>query len=209
MTFDTLLFDLDGTLVDSSADLGTAVNLLRAELALPPLTIEQVRSYVGDGATMLVRRALPEGAFCERHLQRFLQLYDAHLVDQTALYPGIADFLMAHQGKNMAVITNKPTAMTTRLLFELGITAFFTSIIGAERNLPKKPDPAPIFAALRDMQAAADGAVMIGDHHTDLQAGRAAGVKTCFCGWGIGRTDGSPYDYLAQTPQDLLRLFPA
>lgn len=209
MHFDTLLFDLDGTLIDSSADLGTAVNLLRAELDLAPLSIEQVRSYVGDGATILVRRALPAEIYSERHLGRFLQLYDEHLLDQTVVYPGIDEFLMAHQGKNMAVISNKPIAMVNRLLFELGIMAFFTCIIGAEGNLPKKPDPAPVFMALRDMQADVDSAVLIGDHHTDLRAGHAAGVKTCFCGWGIGRTDGVPYDFLAEAPRDLLRLFPA
>ena len=209
MAFDTLLFDLDGTLVDSVADLGTAVNLLRAEMDLGPLPIDQVRDYVGDGATMLVHRALPENAFSEERLRRFLQLYDEHLLDQTVLYPGIGDFLMAHQGKNMAVVTNKPYDMTLRLLFELGLTAFFTSIVGANGTLPKKPDPAPIFMALRDMRADIDSAVMIGDHHTDLRAGHAAGVKTCFCAWGIGSTDGFPYDYLAETPQDLFRLFPA
>jgi phosphoglycolate phosphatase len=209
MAFDTLLFDLDGTLVDSVADLGTAVNLLREELDLGPLPIDQVRDYVGDGATMLVRRALPENVFSEQHLRRFLHLYDEHLLDQTVLYPGIGDFLMAHQGKNMAVVTNKPYDMTLRLLYELGLTAFFTSIVGANGSLPKKPDPAPVFMALRDMRADVEHAVMIGDHHTDLRAGHAAGVKTCFCAWGIGRTDGFPYDYLAETPQDLLRLFPA
>jgi phosphoglycolate phosphatase len=209
MAFDTLLFDLDGTLIDSAPDLGTAVNLLRAELDLGPLPLDQIRDYVGDGATMLVRRALPEPVFSEQHLRRFLQLYDEHLLDQTVLYPGIDEFLIAHQGKNMAVITNKPIDLTMRLLFELGLTAFFTSIVGANGSLPKKPDPAPLFMALRDMQADVDSAVMIGDHHTDLRAGQAAGVKTCFCAWGMGRTDGYPYDYLAKTPQDLLRLFPA
>jgi phosphoglycolate phosphatase len=209
MTFDTLLFDLDGTLIDSAADLGTAVNLLRAELGLPPLSIEQVRTYVGDGATMLVRRALPENAFSDQHLKRFLRLYEDHLIEQTVIYPGIDDFLMAHQGKNMAVITNKPFDLTLRLLFELGLTAFFGCIIGADGKLPKKPDPAPVFMALRDLGADVDKAIMIGDHHTDLRAGHAAGVKTCFCAYGIGHTDGYPYDYLAKTPQDLLRLFPA
>ncbi|ABA87661.1 HAD superfamily hydrolase [Syntrophotalea carbinolica DSM 2380] len=209
MSFDTLLFDLDGTLIDSAADLGTAVNLLRAEIDLAPLSIDQVRTYVGDGATMLVRRALPEKAFSEQKLRRFLQLYEEHLVEKTATYPGIDDFLMAQQGKKMAVITNKPFDITMRLLYELGLTAFFGCIIGANGGLPKKPDPAPVFMALRDLQSDAHKAVMIGDHHTDLRAGHAAGIKTCFCAWGIGRTDGFPYDYLAETPQDLSRLFPA
>jgi phosphoglycolate phosphatase len=208
MIIDTLLFDLDGTLIDSAADLGTAINLLRAEMDLPPLGIDLVRTYVGDGATMLVRRALPENAFSEQRLKRFLQLYEEHLVEKTTLYPGIDEVLISLQGKNMAVITNKPFNLTLRLLYELGLTAFFGCIVGADGTLPKKPDPAPVFAALRDLGADAGKAVMIGDHHTDLRAGRAAGVKTCFCAWGIGNSDGYPFDYLAETPRDLLRLFP-
>jgi phosphoglycolate phosphatase len=209
MPFDTFLFDLDGTLVNSVADLATAVNLLRAELALEPLDLQTVGSYVGDGATMLVRRALPEEAYSPQRLQRFLTLYRGHLVDQTRIYPGIDEFLVQHQGEKMAVVTNKPFDLTMALLNELGLIAFFNVIIGGDSGLPKKPDPAPVLQALRELQADPERAVLIGDHHTDLRAGRAAGVKTCFCSFGVGNDGGLDYDFLAETPADLLRLFPA
>jgi phosphoglycolate phosphatase len=189
MQFDTFIFDLDGTLIDSVADLATAVNLLRADLTLPPLDLKTVGSYVGDGATMLVRRSLPEGGFSPERLKRFLDLYRVHLLDETRIYPGMADFLIQHQGEKMAVVTNKPHDLTMTLL--------------------KKPDPLPVLQALRELQADAGHAVMIGDHHTDLRAGRAAGIKTCFCAFGVGNDGGEPYDFLAETPADLLHLFPA
>jgi phosphoglycolate phosphatase len=208
MIFESLLFDLDGTLIDSAADLGTAVNLLRAELEMAPLDMITVCAYLGDGATMLVRRALRE-QFSEQRLRRFLELYRAHLLDQTRIYPGVDDFLMAHQGRKMAVVTNKPLDLSMAILYELGLMPFFGSVIGGNSGLAKKPDPAPVYQALRELRADSDSALLIGDHHTDLRAGRAAGIKTCFCAYGIGHGDDTPYDYHAATPADLLRLFPA
>ncbi|BCR06369.1 haloacid dehalogenase [Desulfuromonas versatilis] len=208
MPFTTFLFDLDGTLIDSVADLATGINLLRGELALPPLDIPTVRSYVGDGATALVRRALPEGEFSEARLQRFLELYSAHLMEQTVVYPGILEFLELHAGRPMAVVTNKPLGFSLRLLEGLGLSGFFPVVLGGESCQAKKPDPAPVREALRLLGAKADSAVMIGDHHTDLKAGLGAGVRTCFCAWGIGSDDGEPYDFHAASPFDLPRLFP-
>jgi phosphoglycolate phosphatase len=121
----------------------------------------------------------------------------------------VADFLVQHQGEKMAVVTNKPFELTMTLLNELGLIAFFNVIIGGDGTLPKKPDPLPVLQALRELQADLSRAVMIGDHHTDLRAGRAAGIKTCFCAFGVGNDGGEPYDFLARTPADLLRLFPA
>jgi phosphoglycolate phosphatase len=209
MHFDTFLFDLDGTLVDSVADLATALNGLRGELSLPPLDLETIVGYIGDGATMLVKRSLPQEVFSPQRLQRFLSLYRNHLVDQTRIYPGMGEFLVSHQMDKMAVVTNKPFDLTLALLNELGLIAFFQTIICGDSGLPKKPDPAPVLQALRELQADPERAVLIGDHHTDLQAGRAAGVRTCFCAFGFGNDGGVDYDFLAETPEDLLRLFPA
>ncbi len=208
MTFDTFLFDLDGTLVDSAADLGTAVNLLRAEQDLEPLDLPTVRRYVGDGARMLVTRALPPGAFSEERLARFLALYRAHLIDETRLFPGISGFLAAHPPQRLAVVTNKPYQLTVELLAGLGLTRHFAAVIGGDSCPHKKPDPAPVHEALRQIGAKPEQAVMIGDHHTDLRAGRAAALATCFCGWGIGHDDGLASDFRAETPDDLLRFFP-
>jgi phosphoglycolate phosphatase len=204
----TYLFDLDGTLVDSVADLATAVNLLRGELNLAPLDLATVRSYVGDGATALVTRALPADTFTPALLQRFLDHYGAHLLDTTRPYPGISDFLAAQRRRPLAVVTNKPLALTHQLLYGLGLDAFFPVVIGGDSCAEKKPSPLPVRLALAGLGAAAADAVLIGDHHTDLRSGRAAGVRTCFCAWGLGETGGTTPDYFAATPEDLLRLFP-
>ncbi len=208
MPFDTYLFDLDGTLVDSVADLTTAVNLLRAEIDLPPLSEPTVRGYVGDGATALVTRALPPGAFSPGRLERFLLLYGEHLLERTRIYPGIPEFLESLAGVPMALVTNKPQGLTEALLRGLGLERHFAVVIGGDRAAAKKPDPAPVRMALGMLEASPAGAVLIGDHHTDLRAGAAAGVKTCFCAWGLGEEGGAPSDFRAETPRDLLRLFP-
>ena len=208
MTIDTFLFDLDGTLVDSVLDLATGINLLRDELGLPPLSLTQVRACVGDGAPQLVMRALSEVPFCEENLQRFLILYGEHLLDQTTIYPGILDFLNGHRHHRLGIVTNKPHAYTLPLLDGLRLTPYFEVVVGGDSCSEKKPHPAPVQHALQQLGRSAYSTVMIGDHHTDLQAGAAAGVRTCFCAWGIGNHGDFPYDDLAATPHDLFRLYP-
>jgi phosphoglycolate phosphatase len=208
MSIDTFLFDLDGTLVDSVHDLATGLNLLRGELGLSPLPIARVRACVGDGATQLVKRALTEIPFCDQNLQRFLTLYGQHLLDATAIYPGIRDFLDAHRHHRLGIVTNKPHAYTLPLLDGLELTPYFDVVVGGDTCSEKKPHPAPVVHALQQLGKSAATAVMIGDHHTDLRAGAAAGARTCFCAWGIGHQGDAPYDDLATTPQDLLRLYP-
>lgn len=208
MSITSFLFDLDGTLVDSAADLTTAVNKLRAELDLAALDEKTVRAYVGDGARLLVTRALPTGQFREEHLQRFLFWYQRHLLDQTRPYPHITAFLQAHERNRLAVVTNKPYALSCELLDGLGLARFFAVVIGGDSCPAKKPDPRPLYQALDGLKALPQHSLMIGDHHTDLRAGQAAGTATCFCAWGLGHDDGLAADYRAQSPQDLLRLFP-
>ncbi len=107
-----------------------------------------------------------------------------------------------------AVVTNKPLAVTERLLDGLGLCGRFGSVVGGDSCAEKKPHPAPLFRALTELAADPAASVMIGDHHTDLRAGRAAGLRTCFCRWGFGHDDGVPSDFLAESPKDLLRHFP-
>jgi len=202
------LFDLDGTLVDSLADLATAVNLLRRELSLPPLDSAAVRSYVGDGATALVRRALPPGLFTTARLERFLALYGEHLLDTTRPYPGILEFLARHRQQPLAVVTNKPLGLTRQLLGGLDLYSYFPVVIGGDSCAEKKPSPMPVRLALERLGGSAADAVLIGDHHTDLSAGQAAGVRTCFCRWGLGERGGIDPDFQATTAEGLLQLFP-
>ncbi len=205
----TFLFDLDGTLVDSAIDLATSLNLLREEHDLPPLDLDTVRSYVGDGATMLIRRAMPEGEFRVEQLHRFLELYAHHLVEETHPYPGITTFLEQHRNMKMAVVTNKPESLSRQLLDRLDLSRYFGAVIGGDTFDRKKPSAKPLLAALEQLGATPDEAVMIGDHHTDLHAGKAAGVATCFCTWGLGHIGDATFTWQADTVSDLETLFPA
>ncbi len=203
-----LLFDLDGTLINSLPDLALALNLLRAELDCPPLELDQAAAMVGDGVNLLVRRALGDALFKEEHVSRFLALYDRHLLDNTVCYPGITALLQRHPTQRLGVVTNKPYRQTLAILEGLGLHQRFGAIIGGDSCTQKKPDPGPLLAALTKLGATPQQAVMIGDHHTDLHAGRGAGTATCFCDYGFGNTGGLDYDYLATTANDLLQLFP-
>ena len=209
MSIDQFLFDLDGTLVDSIPDLTTAVNLLRGELELPALNAGQVRGFVGDGVGLLVQRALPPQLFTPERRRRFMEIYEEHLTDETHVYPGIVEFLTLHCGRPMAVVTNKPQPLAEVIIARLGLAPFFQAVIGAEVSLRKKPHPAMVVHALHRLGGLPDRTVLLGDHHVDLRAAMAAGVKSCFCAWGLGHEDGLSADYRALTASELPGLFPA
>jgi phosphoglycolate phosphatase len=206
MSYAPILFDLDGTLVDSVADLSTAVNLLRGELDLPPLTIPIVRTCVGDGATMLVRRALGDDLFTPARMQRFLLLYSEHLAEATTLYPGMQACLDLLIDRPLAVVTNKPYQQTMDLLDALQLTRYFPVVIGGDTCPMKKPDPTPVKVALHRLKASAAKAIMVGDHHTDLISGRAAGIAVCFCSWGFGDTGECIPDHRVNNASELLQV---
>ncbi|SDZ91447.1 phosphoglycolate phosphatase [Desulfuromusa kysingii] len=207
-TINYLLFDLDGTLVDSVPDLALSLNLLRGELDRPPLTENQVAQMVGDGASVLVKRAIGEEFYQPAHLDRFMQLYDQHLLDNTICYPGIQDLLNHHPANKMGIVTNKPYQLSMKLLEGLKLTRHFKVIIGGDSFAHKKPHSLPVLKALEALSADPQQTVMIGDHHTDIRAGRDAGTATCFCAYGMGNTDGLTTDFYAAQATDLLPLFP-
>lgn len=206
MSYAPILFDLDGTLVDSVTDLATGINLLRSELDLPPLTVPAVRACVGDGATMLVRRALGDDLFTSARLQRFLTLYGEHLDEATVLYPGIRECLDLLADRPLAVVTNKPYQQTIDLLGALDLTRYFPVIIGGDSCPVKKPDPTPVRVALHRLGATAEQAIMVGDHHTDLKAGQAAGLDVCFCTWGFGDDGGCAPTHRVDSATELLQV---
>jgi phosphoglycolate phosphatase len=185
-----IVFDLDGTLIDSQQDLAAAANALIEEHGGHPLPVEAVAAMVGEGAAVLVRRALTAAgvtADIERALARFLELYDERLLDATTLYDGIAqalDDLAA--AAPLAVLTNKPLGATTRLLDGLGIADKFQWTLGGDSPFGRKPDP----AGLRHLMAAASVSpaetLLIGDSAIDLATARAAGVRLCVARYGFG-----------------------
>jgi len=208
MKIDSFLFDLDGTLVDSIPDLTKSVNLVRAELDLAPVTSEQVRNYVGDGVGLLLQRALPENLYNPKRRHRFMEIYTEHLTDETIVYPGIMSFLEANADKPMAVVTNKPQHLAEIIVERLGLKPFFAHVIGAELTLQRKPHPDMVYQALKLLKPDPAQTVLLGDHHVDLRAATAGGVKSCFCAWGLGHSDGLKADFHAETAADLPRLFP-
>lgn len=198
-----VIFDLDGTLIDSRRDLATAVNLTRADLGLAPLEVDRVVGFVGEGVRRLLSRALPE---CPERLEEALALnhrhYCAHLLDSTRLYPGVAAALTAlrTRGIPLAVVTNKPRAFTDLILAGLGVAGQFQAVVGGGDCPRLKPDPEPLLLALAACGGSAGASWMVGDHFTDLEAGRRAGMKRCYCRFGFGDPGPEVWDLAVDRP---------
>ena len=177
-----IIFDLDGTLVDSAEDLRNAANALLGEENLPPVSLEDIKAMIGDGVAKLVERAIlrtsGEVAALPRLVGRFMQIYEADASRHTLAYPGVRGTLeaLSRMGLRLAVVTNKPHAATIAILESLGLSAFFDAVIGGDTLAERKPHPAPIEAALRLLGIGGDAAFMVGDNYHDVQAARAAGI---------------------------------
>lgn len=193
-----VLFDLDGTLVDSRADLATAVNLVRADFGLAALPVTQVTGYVGNGVRMLLRRALADLPDIDlpTAVARMGEHYLAHLLDATVAYPGVVEGLarLAAAGYVLGVVTNKPEKPARRICEALGLAPPVTVIVGGDSCPCLKPSPEPIHFALAQLGATTADAWLVGDNYTDLQAGAAAGLRTCLCRYGFGNAAGEPAD---------------
>lgn len=200
-----LIFDLDGTLIDSRLDLIHSVNAMLRYFKKPELPGEVVASYVGDGAPMLVRRALGDPRdehFFKRALDYFLSYYREHKLDHTTVYEGIPEALHqiqsnGHQRK-MAVLSNKPVNPSRAIVEGLGLAKFFVRVYGGNSFETKKPDPLGIQTILQETGTLAREAVMVGDSAIDVLTGRNAGLATC------GVTYGFQPETLQQVPPDVL-----
>ncbi len=183
------LFDLDGTLIDSRADLAAATNRMRALHRLPPLSLETVSSYVGDGIRILAVRAL-EGAPIDPDLaaREISAAYAEHLTDRTTAYPGVDEGLRALHaaGHDLVLVTNKPGPHARRLFDHFGWTPLFAVLLGGGDTAELKPSPLPLQEAMRRTGHAPGNSWMVGDHHTDLEAARRAGVRSIYLENGIG-----------------------
>ena len=198
-----LIFDLDGTLIDSKLDLAYAVNAARAHMRLGDLPHPLVFSYVGDGAPTLIRRSLGSEASeaqVQEALEFFLAYYREHMLDHTTLYPGVADTLdvLLQSGKRMAVLTNKPVRISKAIITGLGLEQHFFQVYGGNSFEQKKPHPIGIETLLSEAGTVAGNAMMIGDSAVDIQTARNAGIKAC------GVTYGFQPETLAVTPPDFL-----
>jgi phosphoglycolate phosphatase len=196
-----IIFDLDGTLVDSKKDLCASVNYVRQTYGLPPLADSTISALIGDGAHKLIERALEVQASQENvrdGLQLFLDFYREHMLDETGLYSGVRETLTKFADCEMAVLTNKPYLFSCALLDRLGIYDYFAAVYGGNSFRQKKPDPVGVFRILSDTKAHPESTWMVGDSAVDVMTGRNAGVATC------GVTYGYAADTFEDTPPDFL-----
>jgi phosphoglycolate phosphatase len=203
-----LIFDLDGTLIDSRLDLVHSVNAALRHIERPELPEEVIASYVGDGAPVLIQRALGAEAadreLAKRGLSFFLSYYREHKLDHTTVYPGIPQALAAIQNagngkpRQMAVLTNKPVVPSRQIVEALGLASFFRQIYGGNSFASKKPDPEGARQLLKEAAALPQETVIVGDSQVDAETGRNAGL------WTIGVTYGfAPHTLKAQPPDVL------
>lgn len=211
-----VVFDLDGTLVDSRKDLVDAMSWLLSELGHPPRPFGEVVSYVGKGVESLVRRSLPEEVARDeeallRAVTLFRRRYGAHLADATRPYRGVEEAIerMAARGAPLFVLTNKPGGMARRLMEALGLTSLFRGVLGAGDVPAHKPDPAGLIAICKEAGVAPARAWYVGDMGLDVKTARAAGCKAALVTWGYegeAPVETARPDRIIRRPEDLIHL---
>jgi len=204
-----ILYDLDGTLIDSRADLAAAVNAVRTSYGVAPVTMEFVVKRVGHGQRSLVALTMDDiDAPLDERVDRLRAAYASGLLRETRLYPGVAATLAALQaaGWCQALLTNKNAEAARPILEGLGVMSFFKALTGVEPGMPIKPDPAAVELAIRRSGWDRNGPAWIaGDHYTDLEAGRRAGLQRCFCRYGFGWAGDETWDLAVDRLDELAR----
>lgn len=217
-TIRLLIFDLDGTLIDSRLDLIHSVNAMLRHCERPELPDDVIASYVGDGAPMLVRRAIGEAASeaeLRAALDYFLGYYRLHKLDHTVVYAGIPEVLarlaepVNGTHRLMAVLSNKPVNPSRDIVQALGMGDYFVSVYGGNSFPTKKPDPLGVQTILQETGIAPADAIMIGDSGIDVQTGRNAGLWTCGVTYGFAphTLEDGPPDVMVDKPSELGDLF--
>lgn len=194
-----IAFDLDGTLIDSREDIADAVNEYRTMHGLPRLPLPQIVSYTGNGPVKLLERSVPEllkaAVTMEEMLEEEGECYHKRLVNKTRLYPGVLETMpRLAENYKLAVVSNKQDNFSRIILDKLGILPYITSVVGSGRIQEKKPEPQPMWLAMKECDAVAEGSWFVGDHWTDLGVARASGVRACFCAYGMGNMGGRRAD---------------
>ncbi|MGH9714411.1 MAG: HAD family hydrolase [Candidatus Acidiferrales bacterium] len=184
-----LIFDLDGTLIDSKLDLGNSINAMLQHMGRAQLSHEKIYSLVGNGAPVLVRRALGEGvtdAEADQGLSFFLSYYRSHMLDNTVTYPGVREGLKLLEHHPMAVLTNKPVRFSQAIIDGLGLARYFRFVYGGNSFDKKKPHPMGVEILLRELTATPGEAMMVGDSEVDVQTARNSGIWACGVSYGLG-----------------------
>lgn len=214
-----VIFDLDGTLIDSRLDLVHSVNAALRHIERPELPPDVIASYVGDGAPILIKRALgPEAtdeALVRKGLEFFLSYYREHKLDHTTVYRGIAEALASIQRsgngvpRKMAVLTNKPVNPSRAIVEALGMAPYFAQVYGGNSFETKKPEPEGALQVLNENGVRPENAAIVGDSHVDVRTGRNAGLYTVGVTYGFAphTLNNEPPDVLVDTPAELSSIF--
>lgn len=189
-----IVYDLDGTLIDSRRDIANAVNWALRELGLKELPMEKVSAFVGNGVSHLMRQALEEDlgkdkakALLECSIKLFRRCYGKHLLDETRLYPSVRKVLEFFKDRKQAVITNKPQDFSLQILEGLGVRSYFFRVCGGDAGFPKKPAPESLREIMRSARIQPQETVFVGDSAIDIETGRNAGVQTVAVSYGFGK----------------------
>ncbi len=208
---DLLIFDLDGTLIESKWDIAEAVNLTLADIGLPLRSQEEIFSFVGDGIKRLLRLAVGEEnhARYEDALQIFRGHYLAHCLDRTKFYPGVEQVLTFFTDKYKAVATNKSLEYTTKILKGLG-AHHFAYVIGGDDGYGLKPEPGMLLKIMEALKVTKYRTVLIGDSTNDIKGGHNAGIRVCAVGYGMGNREkmaACQPDWFIEKPEELMEVF--
>lgn len=215
MTIKLIIFDLDGTLIDSSSDITKAINYAIKPYGLDPLTQKDTIKLVGEGISRLIEKLLFTTPFHDNNevkkivMNRFLEYYSDHLLDNTRTYPGVRKTLERIKNYRKAIISNKREALSRKIIEGLGLSIFFDMIIGSDTTSEKKPSPLPILKVLKEFDIMSDEAMIVGDSNLDIEAGRAAGLITVSVKYGYRPYDMIKHaDYVIDKIEDLLEIIP-
>ena len=200
-----IVYDLDGTLIDSRKDIVSSVNWTLTELGFKELPTEKISSFVGSGVANLMRQSLqeisPEALKChDRSIKLFRRYYGEHLLDQTQLYPSVRKVLEFFKDRKQSVMTNKPQDFSITILKSLGIDSYFFKVMGGDQGFAKKPHPASLLEILKAAEMSPEEVILVGDSATDIETGKNAGVKTIAVTYGFGSRE----EIQAARPESIL-----
>lgn len=207
----TIIFDFDGTLVDTKLDIARSVNILLEEEGLKKIPEEKIYEFIGNGTEVLLKKSFSyaNGKMRDGLIDRYLEIYEEHMLDNTKPFPGILNMLEGLKGRSFYILTNKHERFAVKILKYFGILHYFKEVVGVDTFNIKKPDPFGILRVIEKEGIERCEVVMVGDSEVDIDTGKNAGVLTCAVLWGLGREEDlikKKPDFLAKTPEELTKI---
>ncbi|MDR3195751.1 MAG: HAD-IA family hydrolase [Endomicrobium sp.] len=209
MGFDFLIYDLDGTLVDSLGDIASSVNLVREDNGLERLSLKQIRSYLGSGINALISEAIPDKGekFRQNAVEGFKSYYKRRMLDTTVMFSGVKEMLESLKDKKKAILTNKNEVYAKEIMKELGLVGYFVEVWGGDTLDVRKPDPKTVLELVKTTKSDLSKTVMIGDSANDFLVAKAAGVASIAVSYGycgLEQIESYKPDFIVKTPQEII-----